>query len=177
MSKKQKTYIIPKGWHYSNFFPSFKLIDDVMTFEKKMVFDESCHYEIDEPSCVNKLFGFCFGFGVHQESIRFGWTYDKTFNQYTIWHYVYSEGKLYKYPMKSFTAKGVMLMNYMIKLHRWSGDDPKYRWVYRYFLYIDDLPVAEGRIKSNKLFLTTLGPYFGGNTRAPHKIIIKELKN
>lgn len=178
MSKKIKKYTILKGWHYSNFIPSFKLIDDVTVFEHKIAFDQSCKYEIDEPSCVNKLFGFCFGFGVHQESIRFGWTYDKTLNEYTIWHYVYSDGELYKFPIKSFTAKGVMLQDYKIVLKRRPNNTYiMYRHAYDYTLYIDGTPLAEGRIKSNKLFLTTLGPYFGGHTRAPHKMVIKELKS
>ena len=43
-----------------------------------IIFADNCKYEIDEKSCVNKLYGFCLGlFGVHKNSIRFGWTYNK----------------------------------------------------------------------------------------------------
>jgi hypothetical protein len=49
-----------------------------------------------EKSCVNKLFGFCFGFGVHKNSARFGWTYNKETNKIDIWCYFYNDGKLTK---------------------------------------------------------------------------------
>ena len=93
-----KKYIIHKGCHYSNFFPRIQLLSQVTCVFQSgcVVFDESCKYEISETSCVNKLFGFCFGFGVHKNSIRFGWTYNVPTNQIYIWKYFYVNGQLEK---------------------------------------------------------------------------------
>ena len=53
-----KKYIIPKGCHYSNFIPWIKCAKEEFVMARDFIFDESCEYEINEPSCVNKLFGF-----------------------------------------------------------------------------------------------------------------------
>jgi hypothetical protein len=79
-----KEYRIFKGCHYSNFLPSFHKVPNDFGISTNVIFDESCKYEIDEKSCVNKLFGFCFGFGVHKNSVRFGWTYNNEKNSIII---------------------------------------------------------------------------------------------
>jgi hypothetical protein len=67
-----KLYIL-KGCHYSTFIPKFYKAKD---FNKSVYikFSDSCLYEINEPSCVNKLWGFAYGLGIHRNSVRFGWT-------------------------------------------------------------------------------------------------------
>ena len=54
-----KTYTIHKGCHYSNFVPRIQLLSQVnyMSQHGCIVFDESCKYEINEASCVNKICG------------------------------------------------------------------------------------------------------------------------
>ena len=164
-------YTILKGCHYSNFIPSFHKIEDSLFFTNTFSFDNSCKYEIDEPSCVNKLCGFCFGlFGVHKNSIRFGWTYEKETNLIYIWSYFYKNGKLHK--KKIFSCDFDDGHIYTIELHRISSKFGKYK--FRFLIDAKEIGDFE-EIQSNSCFVTTLGPYFGGNTRAPHKMkIIKK---
>ena len=169
-----KTYKIYKGCHYSNFFPRIQLISQVnkLLQSGNLVFDESCKYEIDESSCVNKLFGFCFGFGVHKNSVRFGWTYNAPTNQIYIWKYFYIDGKLEK--EKIFACEVDEPHSYEILVNKSYNAENKYFIT----LKIDNQKVYPvdnfySTIKSDKCFITTLGPYFGGNTRAPHTMKIE----
>ena len=169
-----KTYKIYKGCHYSNFFPRIQLISQVnkLLQSGNLVFDESCKYEIDESSCVNKLFGFCFGFGVHKNSVRFGQTYNAPTNQIYIWKYFYIDGKLEK--EKIFACEVGEPHSYEILVNKSYNAENKYFIT----LKIDNQKVYPVdnfyiTIKSDKCFITTLGPYFGGNTRAPHTMKIE----
>ena len=169
-----KTYTIHKGCHYSNFIPRIQLISQVNHISQHgcIVFDESCKYEINEESCVNKLFGFCFGFGVHKNSIRFGWTYNAPTNQIFIWKYFYIDGKLKK--EKIFACEIGESHFYEILMDKANNDKDTYFIT----LKIDNQKVypLDGeyiKIQSNKCFITTLGPYFGGITRAPHTMKIE----
>lgn len=169
-----KTYTIHKGCHYSNFIPRIQLLSQVnyLSHHGCIVFDESCKYEIDEASCVNKLFGFCFGFGVHKNSVRFGWTYNAPTNQIYIWKYFYIDGQLEK--EKIFACEVGEAHFYEIKVDKANNDEGTYFIT----LKIDNQKVYPvnylyDAMKSNKCFITTLGPYFGGKTRAPHAMKIE----
>ena len=173
-----KTYIIRKGCHYSNFFPRIQLLSQVnyLSHHGCIVFDESCKYEIDEASCVNKLFGFCFGFGVHKNSIRFGWTYNAPTNQIYVGKYFYINGKLEK--EKIFACELGEAHFYEILVDKANNAKDTYFIT----LKIDNKKVYPlndeyPKIRSNKCFITTLGPYFGGNTRAPHTMKIEYYGN
>lgn len=166
---KIKTYTILKGCHYSNFIPCLKFIDDEMKFQSIYSFDKSCAYSISEKSCVNKLFGFCFGFGVHEDSVRFGWTYNEDIDKIVIWKYIYDKGILHKHNLCNISLNTEH--TFTIKLRR-AGAAENYRFMYVVDLYIDGYLYDVHTLSSNKLILTTLGPYFGGNTRAPHKMKI-----
>ena len=164
-----KKYTIFKGCHYSNFIPSFHCTKDYAVFEGTYSFDENCKYQIDEDSCVNKLFGFCFGLGVHKNSVRFGWSYNKPVNSIYIWSYYYKNGKLNK--KKVFSCNTNEYHNYKIEVNRIS----KSLGNYTFRLLVDNNVVLDFQeLQSNKTFITTLGPYFGGHTRAPHKMIIRK---
>lgn len=157
-------YKIKKGRHYSNFMPSFKCLKDLV-YSESFIFTDSCKYDIDEKSCVNKLFGFCFGFGVHKNSIRFGWTYNRELDLIEIWSYVYLDGKLTKNII--FSCKTNETHYYEILINQISKDE------YNVFLIIDSEVRKRQYFNVNKFFITSLGPYFGGKTRAPHDIEIK----
>lgn len=91
----RKLFIL-KGFHYSTFTPRL-FYSKNFSRSVSVKFDRSCAYEIEEKSCVNKLWGISFGlFGVHKNSYRFGWTYNKEQDNITIWSYVYNNGKLNK---------------------------------------------------------------------------------
>ena len=171
-----KTYKIYKWCHYSNFIPRIQLISQVTHQYQRgcIVFDESCKYEIAETSCVNKLFGFCFGFGVHKNSVRFGWTYNAPTNQIYIWKYFYIDGKLEK--EKIFACELGKAHFYEIEVEKDNNFPNKYFIT----LKIDNKTVFPNVgtyesmcIETHKCFITTLGPYFGGNTRAPHTMKIE----
>ena len=163
-----KKYTILKGCHYSNFLPSIFKIDDnkpIKRFEKNIEFTESCKYEINEPSCVNKLFGFSFGiFGVHKNSVRFGWTYQKETDSIVIWKYVYADGDLIKYPISDVK----ICQKYKFQIECFYFGENQYRVICR----INDKWIDSFWFNIKKYYLLTLGPYFGGKTRAPHKIHI-----
>ena len=161
----KKTYYVLKGCHYSNFIPCIKRVEERMVFEQMLRFDPSCEYDIDEASCVNKLFGFCFGFGVHKNSVRFGWAYDKKTGFINIYKYVYEDGQLHKH-----IAHNIETGNYHIYriLAERKGDN---MWMIDFI--IDGQTVAtHWCMYSDACFVTTLGLYFGGNTPAPHTIKI-----
>ena len=173
-----KAYKIYKGCHYSNFFPRIQLIYQVNHLSQggRIVFDESCKYEIAEASCVNKLFGFCFGFGVHKNSVRFGWTYNAPTNQIYIWKYFYIDRKLEK--EKIFACEVGEQHFYEIIVNKSYNAENKYFIT----LKIDNQKVYPvdnfySTIQSDSCFITTLGPYFGGNTRAPHTMKIEYYVN
>ena len=164
-----KTYTILKVFHYSNFFPCICSIKDTNIFEGTFSFDDSCKYTIDEESCVNKLFGFCFGlFGIHKNSIRFGWTYNEPMNSIFIWSYYYKDGKLHK--NKIFSCNINEKHNYKIELHRISSVLGNY--TFRFLIDNNEVYGFQELNNLNNKCLLTLGPYFGGNTRAPHKMKI-----
>ena len=136
-----------------------------------IIFADNCKYEIDEKSCVNKLYGFCLGlFGVHKNSIRFGWTYNKETDNIDLWKYVYSDGKLTKKVIAS--CKTGEEHSYLIE--GWICKDENNDTVYDIRFRLDGNKIDTAIVKSNKWFAWTLGPYFGGNTKAPHKINILE---
>lgn len=166
-----KKFTILKNCHYSNFFPGIRLTREWWSIEKVFRFDQSCKYEIEEESCVNKLFGFCFGlFGVHKNSVRFGWTYNKLVNSIYIWSYYYKNGKLNK--KKVFSCNTNEYHTYKIEINRIS----KSLGNYTFRLLVDNNVVLDFQeLQSNETFITTLGPYFGGHTRAPHKMIVEQV--
>lgn len=130
-------------------------------------------YEVNEPSLVNKLFGFCFGFGVHKYSVRIGWTYDNASNQFVLWEYCYDNGKLIKRRLTQFSA-AYALQNPLDLFLRIKKADGQINTE----VYVTDYVEGRGKRTEGLLgtfigakwpnFITTLGLYFGGNTPAPH---------
>lgn len=147
---------ILKGCHYSTFLPRLYKHKNCK-HSVSITFNNSCLYEIEEKSCVNKLWGFAYGFGVHKNSIRFGWTSEE--GKIQIWSYIYANGKLNKERLIQCQ------LNTMYKF----GIEFKETDIY---LSINDKLIKTTSLKQNPKFLTELGFYFGGKTRAPHKMWI-----
>lgn len=153
-------YTILKGCHYSNFIPKLGLNKDI-DLSYNITFNESCLYKIQEKSCVNKLFGLCYGlFGVHKNSIRFGWASDN--NKILIYAYIWWNGKLSKYPLIKVNPNE----NHTYKIHIKKNC---------FCSFSIDGKEKEVIIlsKVNNPFIWTLGFYFGGNSTAPHKMFIE----
>ena len=162
--------VIFKGCHYSTFFPRIICKNN---FNKtiKVKFDESCKYIIDEASCVNKLWGFSSGlFGVHENSYRFGWTYDSITNRIVIWTYMYINGRLYK-DILHYCKLGV---EYTFNIESHTSESGITHTTFSIYdnnntLLVDKTFHCPYALKKT---LLELGFYFGGNTRAPHKMFI-----
>lgn len=158
---------ILKGFHYSTFFPWIYNLKNKDEFTYTVEFTNSCRYSIDEESCVNKLFGFCFGlFGVHKNSIRFGWTYNNINQNIDIWKYCYINGKLNK--QKISNVEIGEKAEFKIKIQIINNNKQNI------FLIKNDQCLSSQLYKEQSKWLFSLGPYFGGNTRAPQHITIKK---
>ena len=155
-----------KGFHYSTFIPKIYKSKSVFTKTCRVKFDRSCKYTIDEQSCVNKLWGFSNGlFGVHKNSWRFGWTYDKYSDSIILWYYIYDNGILRKKKIKQLQFDVI----YTLSIDLVHKDD---LWTVS-FLVEDEIVHKEyfSNIKSKCLWLE-LGWYFGGKTKCPHKMCL-----
>ena len=150
-----RLYIL-KHCHYSTFFPKFHRFKD----NKKSItvsFNKSCLYEIEEESCVNKLWGFASGFGVHKNSFRFGWS--AVGDKIQVWIYTYTNGKLNKQKVMLCDLDTEYTFSLEIKGHE-------------VLFYINDQLLKMKPLKCSPKFLTELGFYFGGKSRAPHTMWI-----
>lgn len=158
-------WTIFKGFHISTFLPKFYFLNKREEIEEtyKITFNESCRYTINEKSCVNKLFGYCFGlFQVHKNSVRFGWTYSEENDKVIIWIYTYQESKLNKFKIYECEISG--------KEYEFSIKTSIKRQ--ETFFYINGIEVYKTNVNIYSKIIATLGFYFGGKTRAPHKIKI-----
>lgn len=163
-----KKYIIYKNCHYSTFIPKIKCLKNLkyVRNEYYISFDESCRYDIAEKSCVNKLFGYSFGlFAIHKNSCRFGWTYNKDIDKIEIWLYTYKDSKLKKSKISTcdFNKEYYFSIRTMLNTNE---------TIYNFNNEI--LEVVDTNTDSK--IILTLGFYFGGNTRAPHKMHINYTK-
>ncbi len=166
-----KSYFVNKNCHYSNFIPRISYVRNCNTIISSgtFIFTDSCRYDIEEKSCVNKLFGFSLGlFNVHKHSYRFGWTYNNEKDVIDIWVYYYNKGKLYK--NKIYEAE----LNSPISLEINTYKDTEKKLITNYFIVGDKIFSVTVLNDIKYWFLLTLGLYFGGKTRAPHKIEVKK---
>lgn len=160
-----KTYIIPKGWHYSLHLP--KLYDgEKEIFTGEFMFDESAIYDhggIDQLD-VNKLWGVGYGNIFTQghlfNSIRLGWNWNKDIHLVDWWLYNHNNGArsiqfiesvpLYKKTsfelILDYNDDKVLLTTPTYNKLTYGFNYPKDRLGYYLF------------------------PYFGGNRVAPHMI-------
>lgn len=165
---KAKHYVIPKGFHYCiNFFPKIFKVAFLKSEEVKVVFTEESKYAIAEEECVNKLCGFCYGlFGVHKNSDRLGWAYNVVKDIFEIYSYSYDNGKL----VKKVIDRVPVNTEVTYRLSVFFKDIDRYVSI-RKDHGMKNISLRRYSKVTNK-FGFTLGPYFGGKTRAPHKITI-----
>ena len=160
-----KIYIF-RGFHYSTFLPRFFKLNNKLSKTIKATFNKSTIYNINEKSCVNKLWGFTNGlFGVHKNSFRFGWTYDEGNEEINIYTYTYINGRLHKKWLT--TVDFDTEYTYTITLERVNDNVCKVTYNFdNKLIEVMELPTI-----INKYSLE-LGFYFGGLTRAPHNMNI-----
>lgn len=161
-----KKQIILKGFHRPlQLIPAcFKNMAFGNNFElcKTIEFTDSCRYNLgtEDQYDWNKLFGVCRGlFGIHKHSGRFAWRYNTNTGTIEIAAYSYIDGIRYMDFIKTIRLNKA----YKFKLKKEAG--------YLLF-YIDDQLLAEIWIGYADVFFGA-GLYFGGNRRAPQKIIVE----
>lgn len=155
-----------KNCHYSTFIPRIYKKKRYLSKIVNVSFTDSCKYTTLEKSLVNKLWGFSCGlFGVHKNSIRFGWTFNDSTGLVDIWYYIYRNGTLNKAIIGSVKIDQYCYfqITMMEKAHN---------------LYEIQLLSSAGTkeflnvyIPSFK-YLWELGFYFGGKMKAPHTMKI-----
>lgn len=156
-----KTYIIPKGWHYSLHLP--KLYDgNKKEFVIKVKPDDSWRYNFNsvDQMDINKLWGIGFGnilFGDHlKNSIRLGWYYNPKSENIQWWSYLHEN-----FTMK-FGFLTVSDINELIEFPFKLNDDS-------FTIENQTTPFIYPEDKTGYY----LFPYFGGNRTAPHMITNK----
>lgn len=158
-------YIIRKNKHYSFHFPSFTLSNKFKQYTIK--FFKSCLYSFGnaDDNDVNKLVGYTFGMipNPHKNSFRLGWNCINGRISLFSYAYINSE-RIIRYLCDLDTDKSYNVIIYVIKNKiRVSIDDE----VYYTGIDVSGLPN----------FGWKLFPYFGGNNKAPHDILIEINQN
>lgn len=124
----------------------------------KVVFDETCIYEMDGPDKydINKLFGFSFGNQKH--SARFGWNSNS--GKIDIYAYVHRNGVVESKKMIDCTPNEVVDLTLKV-----TNTD------YEFTASKRDGERARTKIPRSKawysIFIYRRYPYFGGNKTAP----------
>jgi hypothetical protein len=161
------TFRIPSGKHYARPW-RFSLHWNRNAFAWKVKFTDSCRYEIqgNDQYDTNKLCGIGYLPHHHNESARFGWRYSLLHDQIELSAYCYVNGQRVIKPI-CFIDIG---KEYNIELTKLST---------MYFFTCSEvaklLGSAEVPYDHNHKLGYGLYPFFGGQARAQHEIII-ELK-
>lgn len=179
LSKSQKLtiMIIFKGMHR----PLFKLPAFISPFGitmsyishsvvRKVKFYENCAYNIGEKqSDWNKVFGFCLGIsGIHENSVRFGWRYNIQKNCIELGRLIYNNCT----PEREYLEGCDVQFGEEVKLElqfEWQGDFLDIK-----FLVNDNVVYCTHIIECvSSLFYFGCSLYFGGKTKAPHKMKVR----
>jgi hypothetical protein len=151
-------------------FPKFYKVGDNFHESISVRFNESIRYDLGEDqSDVNKLFGYSYGWH-HDQSDRIGFRYVPATRNVEIVLYSYSEGKRLKTEHLCNFEIGV---TYQIDFGITIVDNLRSVQV---VIFDQTHKVCEASLKRTykvSKYGYTLGGYFGGNRRAPHKITIE----
>jgi len=160
--------IIDKGNHYPFFplsLPKWVNKNNITTMKREIMFTESCLYDLkdEDQGDVNKLFGFSIGFH-HKTSFRFGWRADLKTSTIEIVAYEYHDN-----------LRQTTMPICRIDINKYY----KFRIVYipnlqRTYYEVRDVKefTNEFNLKKKYGLGYTLGLYFGGNEKAPQKIVV-----
>ena len=138
---------------------------------KLVTFTDNCTYEIkkEKQGDWNKLFGVCFGIlGIHRHSIRFGWRWNISKQKIEICYIIY-DGKRIERTQIAF-CDCELNREYHFNI-TWILKDDRTLDVTFHPLQYDVEEHLNVPIKARRFF--GCGFYFGGKTRAPHRITAK----
>lgn len=136
------------------------------------IFDpDTCAYDLgnEDQSDWNKLGGLCLGIlGIHKDCFRFVWRYNLKTKKMEIAAGMYCNGartfnRITAIDLgeeMTYTLELKKLENNELEINFMCSNGKSYTTTYK--------------IKRNPCLIFTLGLYFGGNQRAPHKLIIYE---
>ena len=157
-----KNWKLCRWMHFSTFIPTILFGSSVGIYRETLTFSPRCRYLCTESSLCNKLIGLCVGFGVHKNSVRFGWIYNRHTDNIDLCAYVYNAGHLTKIWRRS--VEFGQPHTYEVVLHADGG----------YEMYMDDAPFHGGTLQLTRKprWYTTLGLYFGGRMRCPHDMYV-----
>ena len=165
MLKKLEIY---KNKHYPfpGFITPFPVVVDKHSPTYKgaaIMFSENCIYDFndDDQLDINKLFGFSIGFH-HKNSFRFGWRPNLISSEIDIFSYEYVNGVRESYPITN------------VKLNVWNSFFMYYCPSEKTISYVINNDVYKHNVDMSNYYGLgyTLGLYFGGNRKAPHKITV-----
>ena len=135
---------------------------------RRIKFNTNCAYDLQSEDQYdwNKLFGVCFGLtGIHKNSLRFGWRYNKDTHNIELCTIVYREDS-------SVERKHIE----DIALNQWGEFELTFRVEPYYVMYnfvINGRTVLFGAMPTPPaMTFWGCGLYFGGNRRAPHRITV-----
>lgn len=162
--------MIRKGRHYPfTFFPValpfWVKRKDINVRKAKFMFTDSCMFDLqdEDQHDVNKLFGFSIGHHQKRSSFRFGWRPILSENKIEIVAYEYHDG-----------VRQPTMPICRVELNKWHNC----RIIYlpniqrTYYEFGETEFMNNFQLQKRWGLGYTLGIYFGGNEKAPHKITI-----
>ena len=155
------------SWTWPAFLKGMGCKGTAYSIGYQVKFDESCKYNIpsEDQYDWNKLFGFCFGvFGIHKNSIRFGWRYNPKNDQIEIARIVYFNGQHIMTRMCGINVNEKHLFNISYQI-----EDNKIvaRFRINNRIYEEFYPVPSACMRFG------CGLYFGGNQKAPNTMYVE----
>ena len=151
--------IIKEGTHKPFSWPRIYTKMQVIRYD--VYFTETCRYDLKGPDQddINKLFGIGYFPHHQQNSVRFGWNYSKMNDSIRIYGYWYRDGLRYSRLLGD--VKLGMWNTYVIMPSAKSHN-----------LQVLGRGIASTVPVPGLRYGYHLGPYFGGNQKAPHDMTI-----
>lgn len=165
--KKGKHWPGLLGWLASKWI---KFAKKPFSISRRVVFYPDCRYGLpleEDLNDVNKLFGVAFG-NVHQNSARFGWSYDPGYGRFFLYGYCYFNGRREIIGLSDISlSQQPTLMTLNVTSYS-----------YEFIIKKDFEELARYTIRRPKSTILAfgLGCWFGGNNAAPHDMTIKIAK-
>lgn len=139
----------------------------------KVTFYENCAYDLGDEDQYdwNKLFGALFGIlGIHRHSIRFGWRYSLAKQKVEICSIIYDSTNTEKPIQRDYLEYDANLNSsdlFRIKMVMDKNKGIKVNFI------INDRTIKQYNLGPCPHLRFGAGFYFGGNKRAPHKIVAR----
>lgn len=154
--------VIPVFCYASSIVLYWFIHKKLMYTKMRVIFDESCLYELDGPDNhdINKLFGI--GFGNHmRNSARFGWTCNK--DRIVVHAYCHNDGKTESSSMLTCLPNEPVELSLTVSKKEFN-----------FFAQKRSGESSEGSFLRKRSFWDFIAyrlfPYFGGNQTAPHSM-------